>query len=283
MKKKLLIAAMAITMASACAFGFTACKQNSADKWGNSYTYESAYAAAKDLGYDGTLEEFIATISGKDGKDGVDGKDGKDGADGKDGKDGIDGVGIKSAYISDDGDLILVLTDDTEINCGKVADIKKDDNTEDDNGDDDDEQTGENRFGLPLENVNVINSYWYFYDEETKRWITHWGLDLAASVGDNVFAIEDGTVTGLITDHILGENYVTITHKDGVTKSTYKYMTAKEGLKLGDTVKRGDIIGNVAEVTGAETEANEGVHLHFEMKVGGTAVDPAEYLDLPEE
>ena len=49
-------------------------------------TLTSAYSKARDLGFEGTLEEFIKMISGEDGKDGTDGKDGQDGKDGTDGK-----------------------------------------------------------------------------------------------------------------------------------------------------------------------------------------------------
>ena len=65
---------------------------------------------------------------GLPGKDGVDGKDGKDGRDGKDGKDGIgtpgvngkDGVGILSAKVNNEGDLIITLTNKKVINAGHV-------------------------------------------------------------------------------------------------------------------------------------------------------------------
>ena len=57
---------------------------------------------------------------GKDGKDGVNGKDGIDGKDGKNGKDGKDGTGISATQISEDGCLILSLTDGTELNAGHV-------------------------------------------------------------------------------------------------------------------------------------------------------------------
>lgn len=137
MKKKLLIAIFAITAALCCALG-TACKNgNKNDNAGNDntgnneivYTIETAYAAAKELGYGGTLEEFLESLKGKDGADGkdglngTDGKDGtngKDGADGKDGTNGKDGVGVKDAYFNENGELIIVLTDGNILNCGKV-------------------------------------------------------------------------------------------------------------------------------------------------------------------
>ncbi len=51
----------------------------------------------------------------------VDGKDGVDGVDGADGKDGVDGVSVVDAFINADGDLIIVLSDGSRINCGKVS------------------------------------------------------------------------------------------------------------------------------------------------------------------
>ena len=78
------------------------------DKWGEVYTYETAYAEAKDLGYGGTLQEFIDSIKGKDGEDGKDGENGKD------------GVGIKSVTVNNQGNLIVRLTDGSNINCGSV-------------------------------------------------------------------------------------------------------------------------------------------------------------------
>lgn len=109
MKKKLLVALLAATAAVCGAFGLSACgngndnNEHGSSEWGDGYSVQSAYALAKDLGYTGTLEEFIATISGKDGADGK------------------DGVGIDNAYIDDEGCLILVLTDKKTINCGKIS------------------------------------------------------------------------------------------------------------------------------------------------------------------
>ena len=69
------------------------------------YNMSTVYAQAQALGYDGSLEEFVALVSGKDGKDG---------------KDGTDGLGIKSSFIDNDCHLILTLTDGTIIDAGKL-------------------------------------------------------------------------------------------------------------------------------------------------------------------
>lgn len=53
---------------------------------------KSAFEIAVEKGFEGTEEEWLASLKGRDG---IDGKDGQNGADGQNGKDGIDG---KSAY-----------------------------------------------------------------------------------------------------------------------------------------------------------------------------------------
>ena len=106
MKRKILVALLAATAVVCGALGFTACDKGNDEthgEWGTDYSVQSAYALAKDLGYTGSLEEFIEIISGKDGADGK------------------DGVGIDNAYIDEEGCLILVLTDKRTINCGKIS------------------------------------------------------------------------------------------------------------------------------------------------------------------
>lgn len=73
---------------------FTACEFNNAINEPSIWNYENAYAYAVELGYEGTLEEFIAKISG------------------------ADGVGIEEISLSDDGELML--SDNSEINLGSV-------------------------------------------------------------------------------------------------------------------------------------------------------------------
>lgn len=51
----------------------------------------SAYEIAKDNGFEGTVQEWLDSLKGKDGERGLDGKQGADGAPGKDGANGADG------------------------------------------------------------------------------------------------------------------------------------------------------------------------------------------------
>lgn len=162
----------------------------------------------------------------------------------------------------------------------KPGDDNPDDNKPDDNKPDDDKPTtSDDKFRLPVGQANVTCSYEFAYDKTLDRYTVHKGIDFEGKAGDNVYAALDGTVSAVVTNHVLNENYVTITHKDGLT-STYKYIDAKENLKVGNTVKKGDVIGTIAKAGGMEM--NEGEHLHFEMSVNGKYVDPDTYLDVIE-
>ncbi len=78
---------------------------------------------------DGSTSTFTVTngANGADGKDGVNGEDGKDGLDGtpgqdgEDGTDGKDGIGIASAEVNADGELVLHFTNGSALNLGKVV------------------------------------------------------------------------------------------------------------------------------------------------------------------
>ena len=110
MKKWLLALALGLSFVLAGGFCFSACDK-AEEEGGVEWTLGTVYAQAQELGYEGTLDEFIALISGRDGADGQDGEDGKDGA---------DGVGVQETYVDEDGHLIVVLTNGKTMDCGAV-------------------------------------------------------------------------------------------------------------------------------------------------------------------
>ncbi len=155
MKRKLAVFFLSAAIACCGAAIISSCGQPSDDASNSGWSVQTAYAQAVDLGFEGTLEEFLALIEGEegaDGRDGVgiesatindkgelvltytdgntvnlgkvtgtDGQDGQNGTDGTDGEDGKDGVGIKSATINDKGELVLIYTDGNTVNLGKVT------------------------------------------------------------------------------------------------------------------------------------------------------------------
>lgn len=99
----------------------------------------------------------------------------------------------------------------------------------------------------------------------------HAGLDIAGLVGEPVSAVASGIVV-LAEELQVRGNAVIIDHGAGVM-SGYFHLS-EIAVQTGDLVSAGQLLGKVG-ATGLVT----GSHLHWEMRVGGVAVDPVEWLD----
>jgi murein DD-endopeptidase MepM/ murein hydrolase activator NlpD len=98
----------------------------------------------------------------------------------------------------------------------------------------------------------------------------HSGMDISAPVGTPVFAPADGIVFASGPDSGYGIA-VLIDHGFGIT-TKYGHLSRSD-VVIGQEVKRGQLIGAVGE-TGRVT----GPHLHYEVHVHETPVNPAKYL-----
>lgn len=99
---------------------------------------------------------------------------------------------------------------------------------------------------------------------------THTGLDIAAPSGTGIRPISDGTVTYAGPKGTYG-NLVIISHGNGV-ESYYAHCSAIY-VSVGQSVTTGTTISAVGS-TGNST----GPHLHLEIRIGGTPVNPQNYL-----
>ena len=99
----------------------------------------------------------------------------------------------------------------------------------------------------------------------------HTGIDIGASYGAPVVASEDGTIAyaGAMSGY---GNVIVVDHGDGLS-TTYNHMSAFS-VGSGQSVSRGTQIGAVG-CSGYCT----GPHLHFEVRVNGSPVDPMPYLE----
>lgn len=98
----------------------------------------------------------------------------------------------------------------------------------------------------------------------------HKGTDFASATGTPIRAVKDGKVT--LAGWVQGYGYsVELDHGSGV-KSFYAHCS-KILVRLGQSVSQGSAIALVGS-TGNST----GPHLHFELDLNGTTVDPEEYL-----
>jgi murein DD-endopeptidase MepM/ murein hydrolase activator NlpD len=98
----------------------------------------------------------------------------------------------------------------------------------------------------------------------------HTGIDIDGNSGDPIVASKDGRV--ILAQYYSGYgNAVIIDHGGGVA-TLYGHMSKFE-VSNGQSVSQGEIIGLVG-CTGSCT----GDHLHFEVRINGTPVDPLKYL-----
>ena len=96
----------------------------------------------------------------------------------------------------------------------------------------------------------------------------HQGVDFAAPSGTAIYAAGDGTVVQVGRVNGYG-NYVEVKHNEQYT-TAYAHLSAfARGLKEGERVRQGEVIGYVG-MTGSAT----GPHLHYEVHEHGAAVDP---------
>jgi murein DD-endopeptidase MepM/ murein hydrolase activator NlpD len=101
----------------------------------------------------------------------------------------------------------------------------------------------------------------------------HQGWDIAAPEGTEVKASSDGEVTLADGPYFYSGNMVIINH--GKNLSTIYAHLNKVLVKLGDKVKKGDVIGLVGK-TGRAT----GPHLHFGASLNGVRFNPENLIDL---
>jgi murein DD-endopeptidase MepM/ murein hydrolase activator NlpD len=107
----------------------------------------------------------------------------------------------------------------------------------------------------------------------------HAGMDFTAPTGTDIYATGDATVKAVVSAKRGLGNHVILDHGFGY-ESLYAHMD-KANVRVGQKVKRGDIIGFVGN-----TGLSVAPHLHYEVKLNGKNVDPVNYYfnDLsPEE
>lgn len=102
----------------------------------------------------------------------------------------------------------------------------------------------------------------------TGEYKNHGGTDIGASYGSAIYAADSGKVVSSSDGWNGGwGNYVMIDHGNGM-QTLYAHMSSR-ACSVGQTVSRGQTIGYVGS-TGMST----GPHLHFEMYINGSRIDP---------
>ncbi|MBQ3276404.1 MAG: peptidoglycan DD-metalloendopeptidase family protein [Oscillospiraceae bacterium] len=114
------------------------------------------------------------------------------------------------------------------------------------------------------------------YDRTMSDWRAHGGVDLGAPAGSQVLSVNNGTVSAVYRDEMLG-SVVEVDHGDGLV-SVYANLQDAPSVRVGQSVCVGDVLGTVG--TTALGESGETSHLHFAMRQNGVTANPS--LWLPE-
>ena len=126
-------------------------------------------------------------------------------------------------------------------------------------------------FANPVKDAFRFTSQFGFRrDPKTGGRRMHAGVDFAAGTGTPLYATADGVVTHAGWASGYGR-LVKIQHEFGI-ETRYAHQS-KIRVKVGQRVSRGDRIGDMG-ATGRVT----GVHLHYEVRVGGKPVNPMIYI-----
>lgn len=103
------------------------------------------------------------------------------------------------------------------------------------------------------------------------------GIDYAMNDDSSfdVIAAMSGVVTRVQNDAFLG-NVVEVEHADGIVS---QYSSVSDiAVNVGDTVEQGQ---QLAKAATSEINPDSGVHMHFEIRKNGVAVNPTDYLQKP--
>jgi murein DD-endopeptidase MepM/ murein hydrolase activator NlpD len=116
----------------------------------------------------------------------------------------------------------------------------------------------------------VSSDFGYRVSPFTGRREFHKGLDIANREGTPIIAPADGLITYAADKWLMG-NMIAIEHGFGMV-TNYGHIQ-KLLKKSGDRVKRGEIIALMGN-TGRST----GPHVHYEVRLNGVPVNPANYI-----
>ena len=128
---------------------------------------------------------------------------------------------------------------------------------------------------LPMTNTvqKAFSSDGPLYCETMRDWRMHYGVDFAGEEGQAVKAVARGTVISVSIDPLWG-GVIEIDHGVGVIT---RYCGVKAIVRVDDEVDAGEHIGDLQTIP---CECATSAHLHLEMTVDGTPIDPVAAIGL---
>ncbi len=129
---------------------------------------------------------------------------------------------------------------------------------------------GSGRFVWPATSYIVTSPFGTRLHPVYGYYLTHYGVDIGAGYGTEIYAADSGTVIASEYSSSYGY-YIVIDHGNGYT-TLYGHMSELIA-SVGEGVSQGEVIGLVGS-TGVST----GPHLHFEIRDCGVCIDPLDFF-----
>lgn len=106
---------------------------------------------------------------------------------------------------------------------------------------------------------------------------THTGVDIACATGEAVLSAADGKIGNFWYDPMMGYTLSVVHSGDAVSLYQGLAEDLPEGIEPGATVTAGQTIACAGDT--ALIECEDEPHIHFMLDIGGSYVDPVEYLE----
>lgn len=107
--------------------------------------------------------------------------------------------------------------------------------------------------------------------------IYHLGVDIKASKGSKIRSINDGKILAMWPDGKVSGygNTIIIVNKDG-TGALYAHMNRFSNIRVGQEIKKGEVIGYVGQTQSPRPEMKTAPHLHLEvLKLATKHINPS--------
>ncbi len=114
------------------------------------------------------------------------------------------------------------------------------------------------------------------YSKTLSDWRTHDGIDFSAVTVKSVIAAADGMVEKAYHDPLMGYTII-IAHQEDF-RTIYQNLTTCDTVAVGDTVTKGQIIGEGGG--SAAAEGQDVPHLHFMLTKNNNVLNPLDYFSL---
>jgi murein DD-endopeptidase MepM/ murein hydrolase activator NlpD len=120
---------------------------------------------------------------------------------------------------------------------------------------------------------SIASTFGWQYSGTLNEWYYNPGITVAARQGQPVTAAWSGVVSNVSHEPITG---LTLTVRDGDGFETVYAHLGKVSVKVGQSIRQGDVIGTVGSAS--LYSRTRGAHIDFQIYHGATATNPMNYL-----